>query len=227
MSPTRQLDAGVRRGHLNCPRCGLSIAVRPHRAAIRHCPRCVARSRMIVELFSSTLPADVLYDESSLPRVDDELALSSKTLAIANTRISRERRQRTQVADKFTRAQPLALVVKRPMAVPPPAIDARAASPRPRRRLATCPPCLPAGRAGRMAVPHRHQGMEVACALLIQRDRLSVTPRSRARTLIAVAVQPGSARDRCEPDVDPDSRSEAHVAAFIASIIQEGAPYAS
>jgi transcription elongation factor Elf1 len=59
--------------HLNCPRCGLSILVQPHRAAIRHCPRCVARSRVIVELFSSTLPADVLYDEGSVPRVDGEL----------------------------------------------------------------------------------------------------------------------------------------------------------
>jgi hypothetical protein len=62
--------AGAFSGHLNCPRCGLSIAVRPHRAAIRHCPRCIGRSRVIVELFSSTLPAAVLYGESSLPRVD-------------------------------------------------------------------------------------------------------------------------------------------------------------
>jgi hypothetical protein len=29
---------------------------------------------VIVELFSSTLSVDVLYDENSLPRVDDELA---------------------------------------------------------------------------------------------------------------------------------------------------------
>jgi hypothetical protein len=76
--------------HLNCPRCGLSIEVRPHRTAIRHCPRCVGRSRLIVELFSSTLPADVLYDESSLPRVDDELAMAS-------TSTSGKRRQQAQV----------------------------------------------------------------------------------------------------------------------------------
>jgi len=29
---------------------------------------------MIVELFSSILPADLLYDKNSLPRVDDKLA---------------------------------------------------------------------------------------------------------------------------------------------------------
>jgi len=60
------------RGHLNCPRCGLSIEARPQRAPIRHCPRCVGRGRVIVELFSSTLPADLLYDERSLPRADGE-----------------------------------------------------------------------------------------------------------------------------------------------------------
>jgi hypothetical protein len=32
---------------------------------------------VIVELFSSTLLADVLYEENSLPRVDDEPALAS------------------------------------------------------------------------------------------------------------------------------------------------------
>ena len=51
MSTSMQVDASVRCGHLNCPRCGLSIEVRPCRTAIRHCPRCVARSRVIVELW--------------------------------------------------------------------------------------------------------------------------------------------------------------------------------
>jgi hypothetical protein len=36
-------QASVRGGYLSCPRCGLSIEVRPHRTAIRHCPRCVGR----------------------------------------------------------------------------------------------------------------------------------------------------------------------------------------
>jgi hypothetical protein len=62
-------QASVRGGYLSCPRCGLSIEVRPHRTAIRHCPRCVGRRRLIVELVGSTITADLLYEESSLPRV--------------------------------------------------------------------------------------------------------------------------------------------------------------
>jgi hypothetical protein len=119
MSISTEVDATVHCGHLNCPRCGLSIEVRPNRAAMRHCPRCVGRSRLIIELFSSTLPADVLYDENSLPRVGDELAL-------ANTPICEQRRQRARVGENFRQAQALALVVKRPMAISPAAVDERA-----------------------------------------------------------------------------------------------------
>jgi hypothetical protein len=61
-------------------------------------------------LFSSTLPADVLYDENSLPRADDELAPAS-------TPSSGKLRQPAQVDDNLRRAQPLALVAKRPMAM--------------------------------------------------------------------------------------------------------------
>lgn len=46
---------------LNCPRCGLRITLRAHWLAIRYCPRCLARSHTIVELFSSRLPTEVLY----------------------------------------------------------------------------------------------------------------------------------------------------------------------
>jgi hypothetical protein len=49
--------------YLNCPRCGLSIAVRSRWLAIKHCPRCVARQRTVVELFGSRLPARVSYAE--------------------------------------------------------------------------------------------------------------------------------------------------------------------
>ncbi len=181
MSTRGQPDASLRSRHLNCPRCGLSIAVRPHRAAIRHCPRCVARSRVIVELFTSTLPADVLYAENSLPRADAEV------LVIASTPPSGGRHDRTQVADKFRPVQRRALVVTRPMAVSPSAIDERAASHRSRPRLATC---SRAARAGRtyprirhltqgMAIPRRHQGMELAYALLTERERIgTVKPPS-------------------------------------------------
>jgi len=151
MSTRRQPHASLRSGHLNCPRCGLSIAVRPHRTAIRHCPRCVGRSRVLVELFSSALPADVLYEEGSLPQVDGETAFSGDTSASAKDPHPAERR-RAQVVDKLRRAEPLPLATNRPMAVSLPAIGERAASfPRSRPRLATCPSCPPAGRAGRAA----------------------------------------------------------------------------
>jgi hypothetical protein len=46
---------------LNCPRCGLSIRPRRPWLGIEHCPRCLARSRILVRLFASRLPADELY----------------------------------------------------------------------------------------------------------------------------------------------------------------------
>jgi hypothetical protein len=49
---------------------------------------------VIVELFSSVLSADVLYDEDSLPRVADELAPAS-------TSISAEPHQQGQVSENF------------------------------------------------------------------------------------------------------------------------------
>ncbi len=51
-----------------CPRCGLRIELRARWLTITHCPRCTARSRTIVELFSSRVPAEVLCAGDSLPR---------------------------------------------------------------------------------------------------------------------------------------------------------------
>jgi hypothetical protein len=65
-------DARPSAPYLNCPRCGLSIEVRSRWLAIRHCPRCVARTRTVVELFSSGLPADALYAFDSLPQASAE-----------------------------------------------------------------------------------------------------------------------------------------------------------
>jgi hypothetical protein len=56
--------------YLNCPRCGLSIGIRSPWLAITHCPRCIARHRVAVLLFSSELPASVLYATGSLPSAD-------------------------------------------------------------------------------------------------------------------------------------------------------------
>jgi hypothetical protein len=52
--------------YLNCPRCGLSIEVRSRWLAIRHCPRCIARTRTVVELFGSGLPADARHGSDAL-----------------------------------------------------------------------------------------------------------------------------------------------------------------
>lgn len=55
---------------LNCPRCGLSIRARARWLAIEYCPRCLARNRVAVRLFSSVLPSGQLYHEDSRPRPD-------------------------------------------------------------------------------------------------------------------------------------------------------------
>ena len=59
--------AGPSRWYLNCPCCGLTITPKVRSQAIRQCPRCLARTSTTVELFSSRLPADVLYAGDSLP----------------------------------------------------------------------------------------------------------------------------------------------------------------
>ncbi len=56
--------------YLNCPRCGLSIGIRSPWLTMTHCPRCVARHRIAVQLFSSEMPASVLYTPGSLPGAD-------------------------------------------------------------------------------------------------------------------------------------------------------------
>jgi hypothetical protein len=56
--------------YLNCPRCWLSIISKPDRPTIEHCPRCMARSRIAVRLFASTLSSDELYAARSAPEAD-------------------------------------------------------------------------------------------------------------------------------------------------------------
>jgi hypothetical protein len=38
---------------LNCPRCGLVVALTPHWLALKHCPRCVASACALVEMVRS------------------------------------------------------------------------------------------------------------------------------------------------------------------------------
>ena len=51
--------------HLNCPRCGLTITPRTQWLTIGHCPRCLGRDRIAVEMFRSLLPVDELYAEGT------------------------------------------------------------------------------------------------------------------------------------------------------------------
>jgi hypothetical protein len=57
--------------HFNCPRCGLTIRPRARWLTINHCPRCLARERVAVEMFTSSLPASELYSSGAEPRVSD------------------------------------------------------------------------------------------------------------------------------------------------------------
>jgi len=75
---------------LNCPRCGLRIEVLARRLAIRHCPRCVARTRSVVELSSSQRPANALYATDSLPQ--------ARTESPATTNLQASRHERSAAA---------------------------------------------------------------------------------------------------------------------------------
>jgi len=60
--------------YLNCPRCGLSIGMRSPWLVMTHCPRCIARAHTAVEMFSSEMPASMLYASGSLPTADTRTA---------------------------------------------------------------------------------------------------------------------------------------------------------
>jgi DoxX-like family len=51
-----------------CPRCGLTIEPRARWLTIEHCPRCLARARIPVRMFSSPLSSAELYADGSAPR---------------------------------------------------------------------------------------------------------------------------------------------------------------
>jgi hypothetical protein len=42
--------------YLNCPSCGLTLAMLRPEVEIEHCPRCLAKARRAVELFVSAEP---------------------------------------------------------------------------------------------------------------------------------------------------------------------------
>lgn len=57
---------------LNCSHCGLSIPMRFPSMQMEHCPRCLARARLLQPLFRSPLPLKVLRTTESdhQPRAD-------------------------------------------------------------------------------------------------------------------------------------------------------------
>jgi hypothetical protein len=57
--------------YLNCPRCLLSIRLRHEGLAVRHCPRCVARSRVVVSMFTSPLMMRELRADGGAPAEAD------------------------------------------------------------------------------------------------------------------------------------------------------------
>lgn len=156
--------------------------MQPHRAAIRHCPRCVGRNRLLVELFSSTLPADVLYDHSSLPRVDGGPA-SARSRSVAY-----------------------------PSCDPP--------------RRAWCARPDTDESARRLATPSKHLGMEVAYALLAERERHPALPSAKGQTVISHACPRRSAHGTRGHDASLGSSSDL-LPEPLTSISIERAAYAS
>ncbi len=51
--------------YLNCPNCGLTLAMLRPEAEIEHCPRCLARRRRAVGLFVSAEPGGRKPDRES------------------------------------------------------------------------------------------------------------------------------------------------------------------
>jgi len=64
---TAMVQRGDTAMFLNCSRCGLSIRLRFASLQLEHCPRCLARARLLQPLFRSSAPLEVLRDERSEP----------------------------------------------------------------------------------------------------------------------------------------------------------------
>jgi hypothetical protein len=76
---------------LTCPRCGLSLEIRS-RLAIRYCPRCLGRSRSLIELFSSPLAVGALHPDGF--RARDGLGKPNRPRASATNRRTSSTRTR-------------------------------------------------------------------------------------------------------------------------------------
>ena len=59
--------------YVNCPRCGLAVQPRASFLAVRHCPRCVARRGIAVEMLTS----EPRISPASTPQLDARTARPS------------------------------------------------------------------------------------------------------------------------------------------------------
>jgi hypothetical protein len=73
---------------LNCPSCGLIIAITRPGDLIEHCPRCVARRRRLVELFVSDRPRG---RRSAAPPRDDAESAGAGAASVAGRTLEQRR----------------------------------------------------------------------------------------------------------------------------------------
>ena len=92
MTAGTTLDPRPGASYLNCPRCGLSIEVRAPWLTIQHCPRCVARTRTVVDMFSSGLPVDALYAAESRPDIETTVSPRGGTQQTDGVALKTDRR---------------------------------------------------------------------------------------------------------------------------------------
>jgi hypothetical protein len=70
--------------YLHCPRCRLTITPKADWMAMRHCPRCIARAHIAVELFSSPRTAQALYADNPTPEREGREGRATRISTAAN-----------------------------------------------------------------------------------------------------------------------------------------------
>jgi hypothetical protein len=75
-------DSSLGTRYLSCPRCGLSLALKSQWPAMKHCPRCVARSRTLIELSSSPVHVHAHLIESEQRESGGELKTTGEQTLI-------------------------------------------------------------------------------------------------------------------------------------------------
>lgn len=78
--PARDTPSLGRSVYLNCARCSLWMTVEPGRLAFPCCPRCHARSRILILPTTSALPREQLSAAGRAPEGDSSTARPSADL---------------------------------------------------------------------------------------------------------------------------------------------------